>query len=145
MARRGPFFCDPTARGRCEPSPRFHGFDTLEIAHKLWSDPKNHRGLPLARVTHFALAQAKLGEARRVGQIPIRREEEQQIVALPVSLTDFEDRLLAGNIIPAMTVDEHEPPEAVLNKILEQTVQQIEIRPRRRRQRSRKIKVMIRV
>jgi hypothetical protein len=44
-----------------------------------------------------------------------------------VSLADFEDRLSAGDVIAAMSVDEHEAAEAVLNKILEQSTEDVEI------------------
>ena len=48
---------------------------------------------------------------------------------MPVPLANLEDRLFARNVIPAVSVDEDESAEAVLDEILEESTQQVEIRP----------------
>jgi hypothetical protein len=49
---------------------------------------------------------------------------------MPVSLTQFKDRLATWNVIAAMTVDKDEPGKSMLQKILRQTIEEIEIGPR---------------
>src|SRR5437870_3788453 len=92
---------------------------------------------------HFLLAQVFVRTAGFANQVPIRGEQEEQILSVPVPLAHFEDRLLARNIISAVAIDEYEPPKTVLNKIFQEAVKQIEISPGRRGQRARKIQVMI--
>jgi hypothetical protein len=96
-------------------------------------------------VPHLALCQSRIRFPRARSEAPIRGEEEQDIVALPVPLAQFEDRLLARHIISAMAIDENDSPKSMLEEILRQPVKRIEIHPRRRRERARKIEMMIRI
>ena len=76
-------------------------------------------------------------------QTPISREQEQEITTSPMSLTHFEDRLLARNIISSVAIDKHQPLETVLNEVLHQTTKQVQIGAGRGRKRSWEIKMMI--
>jgi hypothetical protein len=96
-------------------------------------------------MAHLGLAKLQCREARLLREVPVGGEQQEQIIAPPMPLANLEHSLLPWNVIPAMSVDEHETAEAMLDKILEQSSQQIQIRPWWGRQRSGKVEMVIRV
>src|SRR5688500_9576440 len=96
-------------------------------------------------MSHRLLMQREIRFPWLRAKAPIRREEKQQVVALTMALAKFEHRLPARNIIASVAVDKHEPSKTVSHEILRQSVQQIQIRARRRRQRAGEIQMMIRI
>ena len=60
-------------------------------------------------------------------------------------LADLEDRLLRGDDVAPVAVEQDEAAEAVHEEALEQVAEQVEIEPRRRRERAGQVEVMVRV
>ena len=65
-------------RGRLEGVGVLDGFEGLEVADELRREAKDHRGFPFARVAHLRLARAQRGDARGVGEVPIRGDEQEE-------------------------------------------------------------------
>jgi hypothetical protein len=62
-----------------------------------------------------------------------------------MTLAELENRLPPGHIIPAVSIDEHDPPKSVMHEVLGKPDEEVEIHARRRRQRPAKIKMVVRI
>src|SRR5262245_17990696 len=90
----------PAAVGRVEAESEFHRFPLLEVPDELRPQSQHHRRLVLARVTDLVLHQLVLLNVR-LAEVPVRREQEQQVAPPAMALSQFKDRLPAGNDVAA--------------------------------------------
>ena len=91
------------------------------------------------------LALVKSANRGRGPEAPVGGEEKQEVVALAMPLTQFENRLASGHVVAAVAVDEHDPAKTVVKEVLRESVEQIEIHARRGGKRAGKFEVVIRV
>src|SRR5687768_16364506 len=94
-------------------------------------------------MSHFSLDQLRYAVGRSRAQIPVSREEQQQVGARTVALANFKYRLAPGDIIPTVSVDKYQPTKAMLNEVLNQPAQHIEVSARWSGEGSREVEVMI--
>ena len=96
-------------------------------------------------MAHLVLLQVGRGFPRSGTEVPVGGEQEQQVVSFAMALTQFEDGLTTGDVVSAVSVDEDQSLETVLNEVFGKTVEQIEIGARRGGQGAGEIEVVVRV
>ncbi len=82
---------------------------------------------------------------RLTTQEPVRGRQKQQIIASSVALSCLEDRLAPRHDVAPVTVEQHDPAEAVDDEVVDQVSQQVEIRPRRGRKSAGEIDMVVRI
>ncbi len=123
----------------------FHRFQRVNLPHQPGIQAQDHRRLPFAGVPHLRLTKRGGIGGSQVGEMPIRREEQQQIGTLTVALACLEHRLPARDVVPAVSIEEHDPSKSVHQSVLDHPPQKIQVGAGRGGNRSRKIQVMIRI
>jgi hypothetical protein len=111
---------------------------------ELRAEAQHHRGLPLAGVPHGTLRQAG-DRLPGVSAVPVGQSGQEEVVAVAVLLAKLEGRLLRGDGVTPVAVEEHDPAEVVHEEALRQVAEEVEIEPRRRRDRAGHVEVMVRV
>ena len=108
LSGNGAVLARPTPVGGFKSEVSANRFAVLYVTFdELRRDSHDHGGFPFAGMTHFRLLEIT-PRFVRLGVFPIGGEEQQQIAALAVTLTKFEDCLFAGNTVSAVPVEEHD-------------------------------------
>ena len=136
---------DPAAGGGQEGVAGFDGDGVAVISDEVGCESQDHRGLPFAGMTHLALVEGGIGFPRLGAEVPVGGEEQEEIRALPVALSQFEHGLASRNVVPAVAVEEDDPVETVGDEVLGEAGKQVEVGPRRCGQGSLEVEVMVRV
>ena len=80
-------------------------------------------------MAHDALLDGSITRPGFCAQIPVSREEQQQIAAVTVFLPRLKHGLLAGNVVTTVTIEKDEALETVGDEVVHQPIEQIEIQP----------------
>src|ERR1051326_4447955 len=126
MAGHGAILGRPSAGGRLEWVTGGNGIELIQSPDQLWSQAQDHRSFPFVGVAHLMLPEARLDLPRLCPELPVGREQQQQIMPLPVPLTDLEHRLASRHVVATVAIDEDETPKAMPDKILHQAAKQVE-------------------
>ena len=121
------------------------GSIALKSPTRLGRQVQDHRGLPLAGVSHPLLHDRGIDQVGLAPQEPVGRRQQQQVVALPIALAGLEDSLLRRHDVASVAVQEHDAAETVRDQVVDQVSEHVEISARRRRERPGEIEMMVRV
>lgn len=91
-------------------------------ADEIRMDGLDHGGFPFTCVAHRALH--KVGaRGPRFGVVPVGGEQEEEVASLAERLAHLEDGLPAGDVIPSVAVQEHDPLEAMVDCVFDQAIE----------------------
>lgn len=127
VARVGTVAGGPGAVGGEEGVAGLDGLGGLVIADELGSDAEDHGGFPFAGMAHLVLVEVGTRLGWATTEVPVGGEEEEEVGALAVGLAEFEDGLAAWDIVAAMAIEEDDAPEAVLEEVLGEAVEEVEV------------------
>ena len=143
VAGGGALFGDPAAIGGVEGVAGGDGFEPGYIANdEVGREGENHRRFPFAGVAHVLLNEV-FAALVGFGEIPIRGEEEKQIVPIPILLAKLEDGLFGGDDVAAVTVQEEDAFESVAEEVFGEVFKEVQVKARRGGDRAGVIDVVI--
>ena len=127
VARLAPISHDPATGSGLESIAERHLSGFADLADEFRSQAEDHARFPFAGMSHDALLNAGIAKPGFSTEVPVGREEEEEIVAFAVFLPGLEDCLFAGSIVAAVAVEKKESGESMGNEVLKEAIKQVKV------------------
>src|SRR4051812_32436920 len=98
VAGSGAILCYPGAIGWFKSVAKLDRRQVFVRAHEVRADLQDHGSFPFTGVAHLVLVEGGIDFVGLGAEMPIRSEQEQEVLSLAVLLTQFEDGLASRNV-----------------------------------------------